>query len=79
MDSEAEWEDNPEGESIHDSDDEKESVGEYEIDNDLFVPHGYLSDEEAQMEEDTDPVRLRKIPLPVTGVFVLMRVFQFVV
>ena len=39
------------GESLHGSDDEKESDHEYEVDNEVFVPHGYLSDEEAGQDD----------------------------
>jgi len=52
VDSDDEWEEEEPGESLHGSDDEKESEDEYEVDNDLFVPHGYLSDEEAGNSED---------------------------
>lgn len=49
VDSDEEWEEEEPGESLHGSDDDKESDDgeDYEVDNDLFVPHGYLSDEEA--------------------------------
>lgn len=42
------------GESLHGTDDESEREPEddYDIDNDFFVPHGYLSDEELQQNED---------------------------
>lgn len=40
------------GESLHGSDDEKESDHEYELDNEVFVPHGYLSDEEGAQDDD---------------------------
>lgn len=42
------------GESLHGTDDESEREPEddYDIDNDFFVPHGYLSDEEMQANED---------------------------
>lgn len=53
IDSDEEWVEEP-GESLHGSDDEKESDNEYEVDNDFFVPHGYLSDEEAQDNDDDD-------------------------
>lgn len=53
IDSDDEWEEeDPGGESLHGSDDEKESEDDYEVDNDVFVPHGYLSDEEGQDNED---------------------------
>ncbi|XP_066994100.2 chromatin assembly factor 1 subunit A-B [Anabrus simplex] len=52
VDSDEEWEEEEPGESLHGSDDEKESEDEYEVDNDFFVPHGYLSEEENEHEED---------------------------
>jgi len=51
IDSDDEWEEDP-GESIHGTD-EEESEDDYEVDNDVFVPHGYLSDEECQ-NKDSD-------------------------
>lgn len=44
------------GESLHGTDDEseKEPEDDYDIDNDFFVPHGYLSDEEVENEDDFD-------------------------
>ena len=56
VDSDDEWEEGVEaGESLSGSDDE-ESEDDYEIDNDFFVPHGYLSDEEGEKDEDEKPV-----------------------
>ncbi|CAG0894525.1 unnamed protein product [Darwinula stevensoni] len=56
VDSDDEWEEGVEaGESLSGSDDE-ESEDDYEIDNDFFVPHGYLSDEEGEKDEDDKPV-----------------------
>ncbi|XP_059487708.1 chromatin assembly factor 1 subunit A-B [Neocloeon triangulifer] len=53
VDSDEEWEEEEPGESLHGSDDDKESEDEeYEVDNDVFVPHGYLSDEEAGNSAD---------------------------
>ncbi|XP_065351665.1 chromatin assembly factor 1 subunit A [Cloeon dipterum] len=53
VDSDEEWEEEEPGESLHGSDDDKESEDEeYEVDNDVFVPHGYLSDEERGNSED---------------------------
>lgn len=57
VDSDDEWVEEEHGESLHGSDDEKESEDEYEVDNDVFVPHGYLSDEEGQNDEVLDKVR----------------------
>lgn len=56
VDSDDEWEEEEPGESLHGSDDEKdqESDDDYDIDNDFFVPHGHLSDEEMQDEDDVE-------------------------
>ncbi|CAH0588089.1 unnamed protein product [Chrysodeixis includens] len=54
-DSDEEWEEEQEGESIDGSaagSDDDQDADEYEVDNVVFVPHGYLSDEEATMDED---------------------------
>lgn len=56
-DSDDEWEEEePGGESLHGSDDEKdkESDDDYEVDNEFFVPHGYLSDEENNEEDENE-------------------------
>lgn len=61
IDSDDEWEDEEPGESLHGSDDEKdkESDDDYDIDNEFFVPHGHLSDEELanndEIDEDNTP------------------------
>lgn len=58
VDSDDEWEEEEPGESLHGSDDEKESEDDYEVDNEVFVPHGHLSDEEYQDDdigEDNTP------------------------
>lgn len=54
VDSDDEWEDEGEGESLKGSDDEEkeESDNEYEVDNEVFVPHGHLSDDEVDDEEN---------------------------
>ncbi|XP_062560898.1 chromatin assembly factor 1 subunit A [Armigeres subalbatus] len=55
VDSDDEWEEEEPGESLHGSDDEKDVdpvEEDYEVDNDFFVPHGHLSDEEMQAEDD---------------------------
>ncbi|CAB3244676.1 unnamed protein product [Arctia plantaginis] len=55
VDSDEEWEEEQEGESVGGSvagSDEEPDGDEYEVDNVVFVPHGYLSDEEATMDED---------------------------
>lgn len=56
VDSDLEWEEEEPGESLHGSEDEKdqESEDEYDIDNEFFVPHGHLSDEEICKEDDID-------------------------
>lgn len=52
MDSDDEWEDEPEGESINGSSDvEDEEEADEDEDDGFFVPHGYLSDEELDEEE----------------------------
>ncbi|XP_072937984.1 uncharacterized protein Caf1-180 [Epargyreus clarus] len=55
VDSDDDWEEEQEGESIDGSaagSDDEQEADEYEVDNEVFVPHGYLSDEEATMDED---------------------------
>ncbi|XP_065362804.1 chromatin assembly factor 1 subunit A [Calliphora vicina] len=56
VDSDDEWEEEEPGESLEDgSDDDKEKESEdedYEVDNEWFVPHGHLSDEELQNEDE---------------------------
>ncbi|KFB43643.1 AGAP001104-PA-like protein [Anopheles sinensis] len=54
VDSDEEWEEEEPGESLHGSDDEKDVDPEedYEVDNEFFVPHGHLSDEELQAEDE---------------------------
>uniref|UniRef100_A0A182VWB2 DBINO domain-containing protein n=1 Tax=Anopheles minimus TaxID=112268 RepID=A0A182VWB2_9DIPT len=54
VDSDDEWEEEEPGESLHGSDDEKDVDPEedYEVDNEFFVPHGHLSDEELNAEEE---------------------------
>ncbi|XP_043478852.1 chromatin assembly factor 1 subunit A-B-like [Leptopilina heterotoma] len=58
VDSDEEWEEEEPGESLHGSDDEKDEENpddnEYDVDNEFMVPHGYLSEEEAQAEDDED-------------------------
>lgn len=54
IDSDDEWEEEDPGESLRGSDDEdkeNESGNEYEVDNEFFVPHGHLSDDEVDEEE----------------------------
>ncbi|XP_052742606.1 chromatin assembly factor 1 subunit A [Bicyclus anynana] len=55
VDSDEDWEEEQDGESIDGSaagSDDEQDADEYEVDNEVFVPHGYLSDEEATMDED---------------------------
>ncbi|KAM7349437.1 chromatin assembly factor 1, p180 subunit [Cochliomyia hominivorax] len=56
VDSDDEWEEEEPGESLEDgSDDDKDKESEdddYEVDNEWFVPHGHLSDEELQNEDE---------------------------
>lgn len=52
VDSDDEWEDEPEGESIISNEDleEEQVLGEEDEDDGFFVPHGHLSDDE--LDED---------------------------
>ncbi|XP_034833599.2 chromatin assembly factor 1 subunit A-like [Maniola hyperantus] len=55
VDSDEEWEEEQDGESLDGSaagSEDEQDADEYEVDNEVFVPHGYLSDEEATMDED---------------------------
>ncbi|CAK1580993.1 unnamed protein product [Parnassius mnemosyne] len=55
VDSDEDWEEEQEGESIDGSaagSEDEQDADEYEVDNEVFVPHGYLSDEEATVDED---------------------------
>lgn len=52
IDSDDEWEEPEDGESLRGSEDEESQDEQYEEDNDMFVPHGYLSEEEGQDEMD---------------------------
>ncbi|KAI9562969.1 hypothetical protein GHT06_010425 [Daphnia sinensis] len=60
VDSDDEWEEEVEpGESLTDSEaegEEKEPADDYEVDNEFLVPHGYLSDEEGEKEDDERPM-----------------------
>ena len=54
VDSDDEWEDEPDGESICDSekgDLEEETVNDDNEDDGFFVPHGHLSDDELDEDE----------------------------
>lgn len=55
VDSDDEWEEEDPGESLRGSDDEdkeNDSGNEYEVDNEFFVPHGHLSEDELDDEEN---------------------------
>ncbi|XP_049872051.1 glutamic acid-rich protein-like [Pectinophora gossypiella] len=59
VDSDDDWEDEQDGESLDGSaggSDDEGGADDYEVDNEVFVPHGYLSDEEATMDEEEDDV-----------------------
>lgn len=60
VDSDDEWEEEVEpGESLTDSEaegEEKEPADDYEVDNEFLVPHGYLSDEEGEKDDDERPM-----------------------
>lgn len=49
VESELEWDEGGPGESLS-GDEEEEEKDDYEIDNEFFVPHGYLSDDEEANE-----------------------------
>lgn len=56
-DSDEDWEDVENGESLSDSENDAEEGGDeelnqYEVDNEFFVPHGYLSDGEGDNDDD---------------------------
>lgn len=54
IDSDDDWEEEEQGESITGSDGEdkeNETDNEYEVDNEFFVPHGHLSEDEVDDEE----------------------------
>lgn len=54
-DSDDDWEEEEQGESIAGSDEDekdRESEDDYEVDNQFFVPHGHLSDDEVDDEKD---------------------------
>ncbi|KAK4323924.1 hypothetical protein Pmani_005385 [Petrolisthes manimaculis] len=53
-DSDDDWEEEETGESLSDSEGEEkeEDEDQYEVDNDFFVPHGYLSDDEAKSDQE---------------------------
>uniref|UniRef100_A0A1A9WVU9 Uncharacterized protein n=1 Tax=Glossina brevipalpis TaxID=37001 RepID=A0A1A9WVU9_9MUSC len=55
IDSDDEWEEEEPGESLDGSEDDKDKESEdddYEVDNKWFVPHGHLSEEEMQNEDE---------------------------
>jgi len=54
-DSDDDWEEEEEGEDLDEmdkEDQEEKEKDDYEVDNDFFVPHGYLSDGEEEKDED---------------------------
>ena len=55
VDSDLEWEEGGPGESLNGSDSDGSVKDDYEIDNEFFVPHGYLSEDEN--EENGDKIR----------------------
>lgn len=58
IDSDDEWEEEEEGEDIAGSDDEEktpEEENDYEVDDEFFVPHGHLSDDEEDDQENITP------------------------
>lgn len=68
INSDDEWEEEDPGESIHGTDNEEEPEDDYEVDNDVFVPHGYLSDEEGDNKgNDNDTKEVRKEKLKLLG------------
>ncbi|XP_043277415.1 chromatin assembly factor 1 subunit A-B-like isoform X2 [Venturia canescens] len=73
VDSDEEWEEEEPGESLHGSDDEKEEENpddnEYDVDNEFMVPHGYLSEEEAQADDDEEDMspETQKYKLKILG------------
>ncbi|XP_064459397.1 chromatin assembly factor 1 subunit A-like [Ornithodoros turicata] len=52
VDSDEEWEEEEPGESLSGTEEEKESEDDYEVDNEFFVPHGYLSEDEEKNEDE---------------------------
>ncbi|XP_042886312.1 chromatin assembly factor 1 subunit A-B-like [Penaeus japonicus] len=56
-DSDEDWEEEETGESLSDSEGEEkeeEEGDQYEVDNDFFVPHGYLSDDEGKSDQEEE-------------------------
>ncbi|XP_037791159.1 LOW QUALITY PROTEIN: chromatin assembly factor 1 subunit A-B-like [Penaeus monodon] len=56
-DSDDDWEEEETGESLSDSEGEEkeeEEGDQYEVDNDFFVPHGYLSDDEGKSDQEEE-------------------------
>ncbi|XP_054707747.1 LOW QUALITY PROTEIN: chromatin assembly factor 1 subunit A-like [Uloborus diversus] len=54
VDSDDEWDEGGPGESLSGTENEDESEDDYEVDNEFFVPHGYLSEEENEDDEDEE-------------------------
>ncbi|GFR01225.1 chromatin assembly factor 1 subunit A [Trichonephila clavata] len=67
VDSDDEWDEGGPGESLSGTENEVESEDDYEVDNEFFVPHGYLSpeeekeDDEANTEMVNDPEKQKAI------------------
>lgn len=59
VDSEAEWDIGGPGESLKgdDSEDDEDGLDDYEIDMKTFVPHGYVSDDEINSDDDSSVKR----------------------
>ena len=56
VDSDEEWDEGGPGESLDGSDSDGSVKDDYEIDNEFFVPHGYLSDDENQNEDKAQEI-----------------------
>lgn len=64
VDSDQEWDDGGPGESLSASESENENEkDDYEIDNDFFVPHGYLSDDENEVLQENETKSASSGPL----------------
>lgn len=64
VDSDDEWDEGGPGESLSGTENEVESEDDYEVDNEFFVPHGYLSPEEEKEEDEemvNDPEKQKAI------------------
>ncbi|CAL1272325.1 unnamed protein product [Larinioides sclopetarius] len=64
VDSDDEWDEGGPGESLSGTENEVESEDDYEVDNEFFVPHGYLSPEEEKEDDEevvNDPEKQKAI------------------